>query len=530
MSDSNTNSGLEGAIRHLARAIDELNRNLGAMQGAGVPAPAADAASVPATDAAPAPATDTPPAPAADAAPVPAASAPVPAASASVPASVAQPLRLAVVGTRGHGQKLIDAFGKLDQCRITHICDVDSKVGEDTASAVRAKYGHQPVFVQDYRALLKLPEVDAVAIATPHHWHALMAIWAVQAGKHVYLEKPVTHNLNEGPALLAAARKYGRVIQAGTQLRSNTSLAAAGEYMRAGKLGRIIGVHCLIHKSRAPMPLSNDNKIPASVDYDLWCGPAPKSELTRSKFHYHWHWFWDYGNGALGNNGVHRIDAARIALDLKGLGDLALSIGGRFGPRDNGETPNNQLTLHRFGDIWVLQDVLGLKPDPFRGIENGLLFYGTGGTILYKSGKATLLDDAGKPASVFDGSQENHHQNFVDAVLAETPDAARGDLQEAVISGDLCHLGNISYRLGQAADDQDIADTLTGLKVPDFVQERLQAQRANLTKNGLKDRMILGRVLRPAASGDPLGHDAEARALGRNSYRSPYTLPAPDAV
>ena len=508
MSNSDSNGGLEGAIRHLARAIDELNHNIREMKGDAAPLPVASA-SAPASRPAPTLA---------------------PTQAPTQARAAAAQLRLAIVGTRGHGQKLISAFGALQNCRVTHVCDVDTKLGEETVRAIKAKHGHQPVFVQDYRALLKLPDVDAVAIATPHHWHALMTIWALQAGKHVYLEKPVTHNLNEGPVLLAAARKYGRVVQAGNQLRSNTSLAAAGEYMRAGKLGRIIGVHCLIHKDRPPMPLSNDNKIPASVDYDLWCGPAPKTELTRSKFHYHWHWFWDYGNGALGNNGVHRIDAARIALDLKGPGDLALSIGGRFGPRDNGETPNNQLTLHRFGDIWVLQDVLGLKPRPFRGVENGLLFHGTEGTILYKSGKASLLDDAGKPASVFEGSQENHHRNFVDAALAGKPDAARGDLHEAVISSDLCHLGNISYRLGQPADDADITATLSGLEVPDFVLERLQAQRANLQQNGLHDRMILGRVLRPAASGDPLGHDAEARALGRNSYRSPYTLPAPDAV
>ena len=524
MNDSDNNSaatssggGLEDAIRHLARSIDALNRNIHEMKGATAPARTAPPPEASADTPAAAPVVE----------PV---HVPTPVQPPATPKAEAAPLRLGIVGTRGHGQKLISAFGALKQCQITHICDVDTKVSEETARTIKAKYGHQPAVVQDYRALLRQPDVDAVAIATPHHWHALMAIWALQAGKHVYLEKPVTHNLNEGPALLAAARKYGHVIQAGTQLRSNTSLAAAGEYMRAGRLGRIIGVHCLIHKNRPPMPLSDDNKIPASVDYDLWCGPAPKTRLTRSKFHYHWHWFWDYGNGALGNNGVHRIDAARIALDLRGLGDLVLSIGGRFGPRDNGETPNNQLTLHRFGDIWVLQDVLGLKPEPFRGIENGLLFYGTEGTIVYKSGKATLLDANGKPGSVFDGAQEDHHRNFVEAALTGSPDQARGDLQEAVISGDLCHLGNISYRLGQAADDTDITATLAGLKVPDFVQERMQAQRANLRKNGLQDRMVLGRVLRPAASGDPLGHDAEARALGRNSYRSPYTLPGPDTV
>lgn len=507
MKDNSDNTasepGLEGAIRQLARAVETLNMTLLQAQAPVAPLPVA---------------------PEAKAAPAPKAPA------AAKPA--AGVVRLGLVGTRGHGKILLKAFTGQKSCRITHVCDVDTKPGRATVTEIAAKQDHRPEFEQDYRKLLANPDIDAVALATPHHWHALMAIEALRAGKHVYLEKPVTHNMNEGPALRAAAAKYGRVLQAGTQLRSNTSLAAAGEYMRAGKLGKIIGVHCLIHKDRPPMPLSNENTVPATVDFDLWCGPGPMDAPARSKFHYHWHWFWDYGNGALGNNGVHRIDVARIALDLKGLGDLVISLGGRFGPHDNGETPNNQLTLHRFGDIWVLQDVLGLNPKPFRGLENAVLFYGTQGTIIYNAGKASLLDAEMQPLSTFPGKQESHHGNFLDAIMLNSPDLARGDLDEAILSSDLCHLGNISYRLGSAVRDDAIARALQEIGAPQFVFERLQAQRENLVQNGLDDQMTLGRLLRPGpgTGADAIAHDPEARALATNSYRAPYLLPAPSEV
>ena len=507
---SGSEPGLEGAIRQLARAVETLTATL---QQAQPPAAATPAAK---------------PGPAPKAAPK---AAPAPKAKAVAKAD-ADTVRLALIGTRGHGKILLKAFTGQKRCRFTHVCDADTRPGKATVTEIANKQGHRPEFEQDYRKLLANPDIDAVVLATPHHWHALMAVEALRAGKHVYLEKPVTHNMNEGPVLRAAAAKYGRVLQAGTQLRSNTSLAAAGEYMRAGKLGKILGVHCLIHKDRPPMPPSTETTIPASVDFDLWCGPGPMDAPARGKFHYHWHWFWDYGNGALGNNGVHRIDVARIALDLKGLGDLAISLGGRFGPRDNGETPNNQLTLHRFGDIWVLQDVLGLKPKAFRGIENGIFFYGTQGTILYNAGKATLLDADQQPVSTFPGKQESHHANFLDAIVQKNPDLARGDLDEAILSSDLCHLGNISYRLGDMAADEDIARRLQMLDVPQFVLDRLQAQRENLTQNGLDDQMILGRLLQPGtgSGADALAHDPEARALATNSYRAPYLLPAPSEV
>jgi len=385
--------------------------------------------------------------------------------------------------------------------------------------------------VADFNDVLADKSVEAVSISTPHHWHALATVRALKAGKHVYIEKPITHSFAEGPVVLAAAKKYGKVVQAGTQLRSNTSLQAAGDYMRAGKLGDITLVHCIVHKDRPQVPLSNSTVIPKTVNYDLWCGPAAMDDVTRSKFHYHWHWLWRLGNGALGNNGIHRVDAARIALDLKGYGDLTVSMGGRYGPQDSGETPNNMLTLHKFGGTWVLQDILGLNPKPFHGLENAVVFYGTKGTIVYKTGYAALVDKKFKEVERFEGKQLNHYADFLTAVKANQPDAVRGDLAEAILSGDLCHFGNISYRVGRDASFDDARAVLDELKVPPMVSERLTALEENLAQNDVAKEIVIGDVLHHTDDpAKPFGDHPAAQALLSTPYREGYVLPDKDSV
>lgn len=440
-------------------------------------------------------------------------------------------IAVAIVGTRGHGQKHIAAFNKLAGCYIHTICDVDTAVGAKAVDAILKETGHRPKLVQDLKDVLADKTVDAVSIATPHHWHALGTVRSLQAGKHVYIEKPITHSFAEGPVVVAAAQKYGKVVQAGTQLRSNTSLKAAGEYMRSGKMGDITLVHCIVHKDRPQVPLTNANKIPKTVDYDLWCGPADKDEVTRSKFHYHWHWLWRLGNGALGNNGIHRIDAARIALDLKGYGDLSVSLGGRYGELDSGETPNNMLTLHKFGGTWILQDILGLKPKPFKGLENAVVFYGTKGTIVYKTGYAALVDKNFKEIERFEGKQLNHYADFLKAIKENKPDAVRGDLSEAILSGDLCHFGNISYRVGEQGDFDQARELLEGLKVPPMVFERLNALAENLDENQVPREITIGSILKHTENPTmPFVGNPEAEKLLSTPYRKGYVLPGVNEV
>lgn len=457
------------------------------------------------------------------------AGAPVKMATAAKPAPTG--LSIAILGTRGHGQRHIAQYTKLKGCYISYICDVDSKHGKAAVDQVEKLTGHRPKFVQDFREMLKDKSVDCISISIPHHWHALAVVLSLRAGKHVYVEKPVTHTFAESASIFAAARKYGKIVQTGTQLRSNTSLAAAGEYIRAGKLGEVELVHCIVHKDRPPTPLANESKIPATVDYDIWCGPAERMDVTRSKFHYHWHWLWEYGNGALGNNGIHRIDAARIALDLKGFGDLVLSCGGRYGPADSGETPNNMLTLHKFEDTWILQDILGLAPKPFHGMENAVIFYGTEGTIVYKTGYAALYDENFREVERFEGKQLNHYYNFLEAVRANDQSIARGSLEQGILSGDLCHLGNISYRAGRLADFAAVRAEFDKINAPEFVYERLDALEENLLDNKVAPEIVLGKTL--WLKDDPVNpilRNKAASVMLYRHYREGFKLPAPEDV
>ncbi|MFZ1468678.1 MAG: Gfo/Idh/MocA family oxidoreductase [Paracoccaceae bacterium] len=438
-----------------------------------------------------------------------------------------KPLVLALIGGGMHGTKALKALLTLKDCQIGYVCDVDQKKGAARVAEIKAKTGKIPKLVTDFRQALADPAVDGVVICTPHHWHALATVWALQAGKHVYVEKPVTHAFAEGPVLQAAARKYGKVVMPGTQLRSNTSLMAAGDYMRSGKLGPISLVHCIIHKDRPSLPMTNEVKVPDSVDYDLWLGPRPDRPVTRSKFHYHWHWFWDFGNGALGNNGIHRIDAARLALDLPGRGDLTLSIGGRFGQPDMSETPNTQLCLYRFGDTWVLQDVLGVKPVAYRGMENAVVFHGSDGVILYKSGVATLCQPDFTPISTFEGGQQSHYTAFLKAIRENKATQCYAALDQAITSSDLCHFGNISHRTGAEADDATILAELKTLAVPDFVIDRFHAMRDNIRSAGEGEAALtLGQALHMQEGAVPFRNaSAEAMAQLAPEERAPFALP-----
>jgi predicted dehydrogenase len=434
-------------------------------------------------------------------------------------------LRIGLFGARSHGLKHLDSYLKLPDCEVAYICDVDSKVAKDAADLVEARTGRRPKVAQDFRRALDDKAIDTVSIVTPHHWHALAAIWSLQAGKHVYLEKPISHTFLEGESVVAAAKKYGKLVQCGTQLRSNASLATAGKYIQDGKLGDIEVVHCICYKPRPAVPPTNAALVPATVDYDLWCGPAALAPVTRSKFHYHWHWFWDFGNGALGNNGIRRIDVARIGTGLQGFGDAVLSYGGRFGGTDSGETPNTQVVVHKFGDTWIVQEIRGLPTSAHKSVSNGIIFYGSKGTVVYNSGAAAICDDTGKVLEKIEGKQQNHYRNFFDAVRKNDPAMLAGNIVQGHISSGLCHLGNISHRLGMPASDADVADAVADLGAPDLVRDVLGQVRAHLDTNNAPGEMMLGQILRlDPATGYIRGNEA-ASALMRRDDRAPYLVP-----
>jgi len=220
-------------------------------------------------------------------------------------------IRVAVVGFGGRGKDHIKEFGEVKGVRLVALCDVDRDILEKEVKTCD-KAGLKVEGYSDIRKLLENKDIDAISIATPNHWHSLCAIWAVQAGKDVYVEKPVSHNVWEGRQLVTAARKYQRIVQTGTQSRSSSGLREAIEWVRAGNIGKIQRVHGLCYKRRPSIgKVDGPQPVPTSVDYDLWCGPAPKAPLMRKKLHYDWHWVWPTGNGDLGNQGIHEMDVSR---------------------------------------------------------------------------------------------------------------------------------------------------------------------------------------------------------------------------
>src|SRR5262245_27479818 len=301
------------------------------------------------------------------------------------PAGPNDTLRVAVCGVRSRGMEHIEGWGNLKDVRITTICDADLNVTGPAKAAVERRYGAEPNVVQDLRRVLDDKSIDAISIATPNHWHALATIWAVQAGKDGYVEKPVSHNVSEGRRMVEAARKYGRIVQTGTQCRSHGGIQEAIAFLRSGKLGSIYMAKGLCYKRRDSIGHKANAAVPAGVDYDLWLGPAPQQPFNPNRFHYNWHWNWDYGNGDLGNQGIHQMDLARWGLGKSELPKAVVASGGRFGYSDDGQTPNTLSVAFEFDDAELQFEVRGLITNDEAKVKIGDIFYGTEGILAITS-------------------------------------------------------------------------------------------------------------------------------------------------
>lgn len=446
-------------------------------------------------------------------------------------------IRVAVIGVRSRGLEHLKAFSGRNNAEVVTICDVDEAVIGKGMKLVQDRQGKAPEYVRDLRHVLDDKGVDAVSIATPNHWHALAAIWAMQAGKDVYVEKPVSHNVSEGRRIVETAQKTGRICQAGTQNRSHQGILDSIAYLHSGKLGKVslakgfcYKLRPSIGKTRQPTP------IPGSIDYDLWCGPAPRNPLNRASLHYDWHWIWDYGNGDLGNQGIHEMDKARWGLNKKGLPKTVMSLGGRFGYQDDGETANSQITLMDYDDCQLLFEVRGLpSKNPFpAGIVRekmpvqfvGNIWYGTEGVVVSPSyTDGVVLDPQGKVVQTFRGGGD-HFGNFLDAIVSRNTSSLRGNIEEAHISSAMCHLGNISYRLGNLAPwnkpfanlgaDRELASSVEGLR------NHLQDNKVNL--DDLQCR--LGRKLSIDSVREQIIDDQEACTHLTRAYRKGFEVPA----
>jgi predicted dehydrogenase len=295
---------------------------------------------------------------------------------------------VAVMGVNSRGGSHVEAYnaGAGRNTEILHVCDVDSNVGASKAGQIAGMQGgRRPKVTEDIRKVLEDKAVDIVTIATPNHWHSLAAIWAVQAGKNVYCEKPVSHHVSEGRRAVEAALKYNKVVQTGTQCRSNPGMKDAMAFLHSGALGDVKVARGLCYKRRKSIGPKGDYPVPANVNYDLWCGPAPMGKVTRERFHYDWHWQWDYGNGDLGNQGIHQMDLCRWALQAPAVSQGVFSYGGRFGYEDAGETANTQIVMHDYGDKSLVFEVRGLETPKLKNVDVGIIIECTKGYLVMTS-------------------------------------------------------------------------------------------------------------------------------------------------
>ncbi len=439
-------------------------------------------------------------------------------------------LSVAVVGVNGRGKSHLDAFVRRSDCDVTHICDADANIGQSQVEKVAARQQHQPKFVQDVRKLLEDDSIDIVTIATPNHWHALGAIWAMQAGKDVYLEKPVSHNVFEGRVIVDVARQEGKICQTGTQCRSNPGMQQAMEFVHSGGIGDVKVARGLCYKGRASIGDRGEYSVPSSVDYSLWLGPAQMQPVTRKRFHYDWHWQWPYGNGDLGNQGIHQMDLARWGLGVDRLSDSVFSYGGRFGYEDAGDTANTQVVVHTYGDKSLVFEVRGLSTAPYRGAKVGVIFEGADGYVVmtsYHSGAA--FDLSGNKIRDFNEGGD-HYANFVDAVRSRKHQDLNADILEGHLSSALCHLGNISYRLSEEISSSELASRLDDLKVAEDTKATLKRTVDHLGLNSVDTdaaRLRLGPNLEFDATTEVFTRSKAANSMLTRDYREPFVVRSP---
>jgi predicted dehydrogenase len=453
-------------------------------------------------------------------------------------------IRVAVVGLHGRGRAHLASLAKVPGVRVVAFCDADTAVLEKTKATTsdgKTPYADVKTYV-DLRDLLASPDIDAITIATPNHLHALQAIWACEAGKDVYVEKPVSHNIWEGRQLVSAAAKYDRVVQAGTQIRSGAGLQEAVAWVRAGNLGKITAARGFCYKRRDSIgKVDGPQKIPETVNYDLWAGPAPLDPLKRRRLHYDWHWLQVTGNGDVGNQGIHQMDVARWFLGETGLPRRTLSVGGRLGYVDDGDTPNTQVVIHDYASAPLIFEVRGLPSktgatgaeamDNYRGVGVGNVIDCEGGSVVTtKYFTATAFDKAGKVVKEFEGS-DRHMRNFIDVVRSRKKANLYGPILEGHVSSALCHLGNISHILGKNAVAGELREKVKG-NAP--LAEAYGRMAEHLAKNDVdlaRTALVFGAplTLLPHPKGIPAesftGEFAkEATPLLTREYRAPFIV------
>jgi hypothetical protein len=442
-------------------------------------------------------------------------------------------LRVAVIGLNGRGDSHLSAWLGDPAAELVAVSDCDPAAFARRERRFR-DLQRPPAFVQDFRRLLDDPGIDVVSIATPNHWHALMSVWAMQAGKDVYVEKPCSFTVEEGRVMTQWARKLGRVCQMGAQSRSMPGMRESIAFVHGGGIGDVKVAHALCYKRRPSIGLVDTTApVPVGLDFDLWAGPAPAVVPVRQRLHYDWHWDSATGNGDLGNQNPHELDKGRWALRQQSLPRRVVSLGGRLGYVDNGDTANSQVTLFQWDDALLISEVRGLelKRPTTIGRQAGPvavanIFWGTEGYVVtpnYTSGVA--FDYDGNQLGAWSGGDDAlHYANFAAAVRSRDPADLHLDVEDGHLSSALAHLGNASWRLGEpvplgtrpalAADQPHVSATF------DAFEEHLRDNEVDLSETPL----VMGRELVVDPTTERAA-DAAANALFTREYRRGYELP-----
>jgi len=391
--------------------------------------------------------------------------------------------------SRGRGQDHYHRLSGIANVRITHVVDVDERHFTSSLSVLKETYGGDPKTETDFRRVLDNRDVDAVTIAAPDHWHALMMIWACQAGKDVYVEKPICHNIVEGRRMIDAARRYNRVVEVGTQRRSGAVLAKAVQLLRDGGLGKVYAGKTVIYRLRDPIGVAANSPAPPGVHYDLWLGPAPARPFNENHFHYHWHWFWEYGTSDLGNTAVHSLDVTRWLLGKQEHPRTVHCIGGLYesGEPTDQKTPNTQYASYQYADGTELHcDMRNWFSGPPEA--QGVYIFGSRGWMKVGEDKAEVFfgrkNEPGPTLTADDAPEDEaaHFENFIASVRSRKLENLAAPIEGGHLSTTLCHLGNIAYRVGRSLKFDGTSEQFVG--------------------------------------------DEEANKLLDRTYRAPYTLPA----
>ncbi|HRT07644.1 MAG TPA: Gfo/Idh/MocA family oxidoreductase [Candidatus Paceibacterota bacterium] len=365
-------------------------------------------------------------------------------------------LRVAVIGCNGRGMAHIAALLEVPNVEIACVCDVDRRALEKGIAAAARKQSTTPKGEKDLRKRLEDPGIDAVTIATPEHWQTPATLLACAAGKHVYVEKPASHNGRESELIVAAARKHKRVVQMGNQRRSWPWVIESIQAVHAGEVGQVYFARGWYTNRRPSIGRGKPAPVPEWLDYALWQGPAPEKPYRDNILHYNWHWFWHWGTGELGNNAVHALDLARWGLKV-GLPNRVTCGGNRYFYQDDWETPDTTLATFDFGRCGIAWEGQSCAPRGFEGASFGVSFYGDQGTLVMAGNNCVIYDLKDKVLREIKGRQADlfsfdsiHFANFADAIREGKTLAA--EIEEGQKSTLLCHLGNIAWRTGHTID------------------------------------------------------------------------------